>query len=428
MLPFDAFLECRKVSTDTRNIEAGCVFFALKGANFNGNQFALQALAEGAAYAIVDEPVGEDERLILVEDVLTALQDCARTYRKYLAIPVISLTGSNGKTTNKELFAAVLSKKYRVHATKGNFNNHIGVPLTLLAIEEGTEVAVVEMGANHQKEIAALSRIALPDVGYITNYGKAHLEGFGGVEGIIKGKSELYDFLREEGGDLAEVLLNVDDALQVERSVGLKAYTFGTGDEQVHVQWKALDRGELAAIAFKAEGRWWEVQSHLSGAFNCTNMAAAVALGLKFGVQSEEIVAAIESYVPAMNRVEWRKTQRNKVLLDAYNANPTSMALSVESFVKYHADGWMVLGDMFELGQASAVEHQGIVDQIEAAGMSARTILVGAHFGGCRWSGLCFGDVAELVAYWNGKGAPKDAHILLKGSRGIALERLLPLL
>ncbi|MEL0335425.1 MAG: UDP-N-acetylmuramoyl-tripeptide--D-alanyl-D-alanine ligase, partial [Flavobacteriales bacterium] len=338
MTPFEAYLQCKTVSTDTRNIVPGSVFFALKGARFNGNEFALQALAEGASYAVVDEPIGEDHRLLQVDDVLTALQDCAKHYRRHLGIPIIGLTGSNGKTTNKELFHAVLSTQFKVHATKGNFNNHIGVPLTLLSIPEGTELAVVEMGANHRGEIALLASICEPDLGYITNYGKAHMEGFGGVEGIIKGKSELYDFIQSHKN--ASVLLNMDDPIQMEKSQGCATITFGQHSGQY--QWLPKSEGEFAGICFEHEHRVHKIKSQLSGSFNETNIAAAVALGLHYGISATNIVKAIESYVPSMNRVEWRETAHNKVLLDAYNANPTSMSLSVESFTKWHPQGILI--------------------------------------------------------------------------------------
>lgn len=424
MTPFEAFLQCKAVSTDTRNIVPGSVFFALKGARFNGNEFALQALAEGASYAVVDEPLGEDHRLLMVDDVLTALQDCAKQFRRHLGIPVIGLTGSNGKTTNKELFHAVLSTQFKVHATKGNFNNHIGVPLTLLAMPESTELAVVEMGANHQGEIALLASICEPDLGYITNYGKAHMEGFGGVEGIIKGKSELYDFIRSHTN--AAVLLNTDDPIQIEKSQGCTAITFGQHSGQY--QWLPKSEGEFAGLCFEHENNVHKIKSQLSGSFNETNIAAAVALGLHYGISATNIVQAINSYVPSMNRVEWRETAHNKVLLDAYNANPTSMSLSVESFAKWHPEGILILGDMFELGEATEQEHEAMVQLVHESGMSARCILVGDFFGRTSWDDAHFGSVAELATYWNEKGAPKDAHILLKGSRGIALEQLLPLL
>ena len=424
MTPFEAYLQCKAVSTDTRNIVPGSVFFALKGARFNGNEFALQALTEGASYAVVDEPVGEDHRLLQVDDVLTALQDCAMQYRRHLSIPIIGLTGSNGKTTNKELFHAVLSTQFNVHATKGNFNNHIGVPLTLLSIPEATELAVIEMGANHQGEIALLASICEPDLGYITNYGKAHMEGFGGVEGIIKGKSELYDFIRSHKN--ASVLLNVDDPIQMEKSQGCATITFGQHSGQY--QWLPKSEGEFAGLCFEHEHHVHKIKSQLSGSFNETNIAAAVALGLHYGITATNIVKAIESYVPSMNRVEWRETAHNKVLLDAYNANPTSMSLSVESFAKWHPEGILILGDMFELGAATAQEHEAMVQLVRESGMSERCILVGNFFGRTSWEGARFGTAAELAKYWNDMGAPKDAHIMLKGSRGIALEQLLPLL
>ncbi len=424
MTPFEAFLQCKAVSTDTRNIVLGSVFFALKGTRFNGNEFALQSLAEGASYAVVDEPVGEDSRLLQVDDVLMALQECAKQYRRYLGIPIIGLTGSNGKTTNKELFHAVLSTQFKVHATKGNFNNHVGVPLTLLSIPEGTELAVVEMGANHQGEIALLASICEPDLGYITNYGKAHMEGFGGVEGVIKGKSELYDFIQSYKN--ASVLLNTDDPIQIEKSQGCPTITFGQHSGQY--QWLSQSEGEFASLCFEHENRVHKIKSQLSGSFNETNIAAAVALGLHYGISATSIVKAINSYVPLMNRVEWLQTAHNQVLLDAYNANPTSMSLSVESFTKWHPEGYLILGDMFELGNATEDEHEAIVQQIRESGMSVRCILVGEFFGRTSWDGAHFDNTTELATYLNEKGAPKDTHILLKGSRGIALEQLLPFL
>lgn len=424
MTPFEAFLQCKAVSTDTRNIVPGSVFFALKGIRFNGNDFALQSLAEGASYAVVDEPIGEDSRLLQVEDVLIALQECAKQYRRHLGIPIIGLTGSNGKTTNKELFHAVLSTQFKVHATKGNFNNHVGVPLTLLGIPEDTELAVVEMGANHQGEIALLASICEPDLGYITNYGKAHMEGFGGMEGVIKGKSELYVFIQSHKN--ASVLLNTDDPIQIEKSQGCPTITFGQHSGQY--QWLSKSEGEFAGLCFEHENRIHQIKSQLSGSFNETNIAAAVALGLHYGISATNIVEAINSYVPSMNRVEWRQTTYNKVLLDAYNANPTSMSLSVASFVNWHPEGILILGDMFELGAAAEQEHEAIVQQVRESSMFDRCILVGAFFEQTSWEGAHFRTAAELATYWNEKGAPKDAHILLKGSRGIALEQLLPFL
>lgn len=424
MTPFNAFMNSTGVTTDTRSIPQGSIFFALKGARFNGNEFALKALELGARYAVVDEVIDEDDRLIHVDDVLIALQDCARSYRRYLGIPIVGLTGSNGKTTNKELFHAVLNKKYKTYATAGNFNNHIGVPLSLLRIPRDCELAVIEMGANHQKEIALLASICEPTIGYITNYGKAHLEGFGGVEGIIKGKSELYDYLRGEGGS---AMVNLDDPIQINKSQGIEQFGFGL--EKGSVQWSSESKNEFASVRILHGADSYSIQSQLSGSFNELNIVAAACLGHHFGVEALDIKDAIEAYAPQMNRVEWRETASNKVLLDAYNANPTSMKLSVESFAKWHKeDGILVLGDMFELGEASAAEHQDMVDVIRTLQLEEQCVLVGLHFGRTDWAGLKFETTAELATYWKEKGAPKDASILLKGSRGIALEALLPLL
>ena len=424
MKVFEAFLSCGSICTDTRSIVPGSVFFALKGVSFNGNTFALQALEAGAAFAVVDENVGDDERLIKVSDVLTALQGCALDYRRHLDIPTIGLTGSNGKTTTKELFLAVLKTKYKVHATKGNFNNHIGVPLTILSAPKETEMLIVEMGANHQKEIGQLASIAEPTLGYITNYGKAHLEGFGGVEGIIKGKSELYDYIAQNEEGVA--LVNADDAIQLEKSAACRRTTFGKTNAQF--TYTVEEKDEFAGIQFSIATASYNIQSNLSGSFNCTNLAAAVALGRYCDVPAPAIVQALTDYLPAMNRVEWRKTASNQVLLDAYNANPTSMSLSIENFAKWHKDGWLVLGDMFELGEESAAEHRAIVKLVQRINMEERCILVGKHFGRTSWRGKQFPTTGDLKTYWKKNGAPKDAAILLKGSRGIALEQLLPLL
>ena len=424
MKVFEAFLSCGSICTDTRSIVPGSVFFALKGVSFNGNTFALQALEAGAAFAVVDENVGDDERLIKVSDVLTALQGCALDYRRHLDIPTIGLTGSNGKTTTKELFLAVLKTKYKVHATKGNFNNHIGVPLTILSAPKETEMLIVEMGANHQKEIGQLASIAEPTLGYITNYGKAHLEGFGGVEGIIKGKSELYDYIAQNEEGVA--LVNADDAIQLEKSAACRRTTFGKTNAQF--TYTVEEKDEFAGIQFSIATASYNIQSNLSGSFNCTNLAAAVALGRYCDVPAPAIVQALTDYLPAMNRVEWRKTASNQVLLDAYNANPTSMSLSIENFAKWHKDGWLVLGDMFELGEESAAEHRAIVKLVQRINMEERCILVGKHFGRTSWRGKQFPTTGGLKTYWKKNGAPKDAAILLKGSRGIALEQLLPLL
>lgn len=417
MSPFEAFLQCGSVSTDTRNIVPGSVFFALKGARFNGNEFALQALEQGAAYAVVDETVGTDSRLIQVDDVLEALQQTSAQWRKHLGIPIVGLTGSNGKTTNKELFHAVLSQKYRTMSTPGNLNNHIGVPLTLLSFTADTEVGIVEMGANHCGEIALLCDICQPTIGYITNFGKAHLEGFGGIEGVIEGKSELYAYLRKTTG---QVLLNTDEPKMVERAQGIQAHSFGTkGDEQL--TWRNATAGEFASIAIGEQ----LVSSHLSGEFNCTNMAAAMALGQLLGVSQAKAAEAIASYVPSMNRAEWKKTAHNKVQFDAYNANPTSMRVSVENFAQWYPEGILVLGDMFELGEYAKAEHQAIVAMCEELRIPHEQLfLVGQFFAATSGIGQRFGNTSALLEFWQKNSAPKGATLLLKGSRGIALEQL----
>ena len=287
-------------------------------------------------------------------------------------------------------------------------------------------MAVVEMGANHQGEIAELARICEPDMGYITNFGKAHLEGFGGVEGVIKGKSELYTYLNSRNDTY--YLVNADDPIQLEKTRGvLNVVTFGQGE--AHYPWHSTSDGPMAAIAMSLPAQeLLEIHSQLSGSFQETNIAAAAALGLHWKVPAAAIKAAIEGYQPKMNRSEWRVTDYNTVLLDAYNANPTSMALSISNFIKWHPQGVLVLGDMFELGQDSAAEHQAIVDLLVHQAFEGEVFLVGAHFGRTRSNFVCVDTAADLLDYWNKKGAPKGAHLLLKGSRGIALEQVLPAL
>jgi len=424
MVPFEAFLLSSGVTSDSRNIPTDSIFFALKGERFNGNQYAIQALESGAKFAVVDEGSYQDTRIIKVSNVLESLQECARSYRRYLGIPIIGLTGSNGKTTNKELFHAVLSKKYRTFATKGNFNNHIGVPLSLLNIPRNSEIAIIEMGANHQKEISLLSSICEPNVGYITNFGKAHLEGFGGIDGVIRGKSELYDYLRATD---QTAMVSFDDVIQMENSKGI--HQFGFGQTTGLITWAPASSSEFAQVNIFSEQGSYSIQSLLSGSFNEQNIAAAACIGHHYNVASNHIKEAIESYVPQMNRVEWRATKSNKVLLDAYNANPTSMKLSIDSFSKWHKkDGLLILGDMFELGEESAFEHQSIVNHLNSLDLQNQSILIGKHFNTTNWVGPKFESTEKLADYWKEKGAPTDASILLKGSRGIALETLMNLL
>lgn len=415
------FLRYPKVSTDTRKIEKDSIFFALKGPNFNGNAFAQDALKKGAAFAVIDEEkfhIGD--KTILVENVLEGLQKLAAFHRNQSKAKIISLTGSNGKTTTKELIAAVLSKKYRTIATKGNLNNHIGVPLTLLKIKEDTEVAIVEMGANHQKEIEQLSAIAQPDFGYITNFGKAHLEGFGGIEGVIKGKSELYDFLLAHD---KYVFLNADDPIQKEK-LGSYIKKFGFSQEDHHY-FNIKFLGAAPYVELEFEGH--HVQTKLTGAYNFPNCCAAVVMGKYFNVKADDIKDALETYVPKNNRSQILEQNGYKIVLDAYNANPTSMQAALESFSRTTGNnGILFLGDMFELGGAAHKEHQNIAHLAQNLGFKTAH-LVGENFAKVSTGFQKHASFQALVDTVDFTSLPKG-HILIKGSRGMAMERILDLL
>jgi UDP-N-acetylmuramoyl-tripeptide--D-alanyl-D-alanine ligase len=400
------------VDTDTRNIRKNTIFFALKGANFNGNTFAEQALKLGASYAIVDEKEFQiNDRILLVADVLKALQELAYFHRKQLNIPIIGLTGSNGKTTTKELINVVLSKKFNTVATKGNLNNHIGVPLTLLSMTDKTELGIVEMGANHQKEIEFLSTICEPDFGYITNFGKAHLEGFGGIEGVIKGKSELYTFLK---ANQKTVFINIDDNIQVERAKEINSVCFNTNDVQF------IEVNPFVKLSYKNES----IQSNLIGNYNFTNIAAAITIGAHFKVSETAIKEAIESYIPTNNRSQILTTKHNTIILDAYNANPSSMQVALENFDTLKAPSKVViLGDMFELGKESEHEHQAIVDAATAFNFD-ETYFVGENFNIAKTNKPQFKTYQDFEDFLK-KNPLKNHSILIKGSRGMRLERIL---
>jgi UDP-N-acetylmuramoyl-tripeptide--D-alanyl-D-alanine ligase len=400
------------VDTDTRNIRKNTIFFALKGDNFNGNTFAEQALKLGASYAIVDEKEFQtNDRILLVADVLKALQELAYFHRKQLNIPIIGLTGSNGKTTTKELINVVLSKKFNTVATKGNLNNHIGVPLTLLSMTDKTELGIVEMGANHQKEIEFLSTICEPDFGYITNFGKAHLEGFGGIEGVIKGKSELYTFLK---ANQKTVFINIDDSIQVERAKEINSVCFNTNDVQF------IEVNPFVKLSYKNES----IQSNLIGNYNFTNIAAAITIGAHFKVTETAIKEAIESYIPTNNRSQILTTKHNTIILDAYNANPSSMRVALENFDTLKAPSKVViLGDMFELGKESEHEHQAIVDAATAFNFD-ETYFVGENFNIAKTNKPQFKTYQDFEDFLK-KNPLKNHSILIKGSRGMRLERIL---
>ncbi len=412
------FLQHPKVCTDTRKIAPNCLFFALKGPNFNGNAFAQDALDKGAAYAIIDEKEFEvSDKHLLVSDVLKTLQELSTHHRKHSNAKIISLTGSNGKTTTKELIFAVLSKKYKTIATQGNLNNHIGVPLTLLSIEEDTEIAVVEMGANHQKEIAFLSAMAQPDFGYITNFGKAHLEGFGGVEGVIKGKSELYDHLIAHD---KHVFLNADDPIQIQK---LASYVKKMGYSSTKTDYYNITLKESNPyVILEVEGM--EISTQLIGAYNFTNCCAAIIMGKYFNVPLQDVKTALESYFPENNRSQIMEKNGVQIILDAYNANPTSMAMALQNFKRMKtADSFLILGDMFELGEASAEEHQVIADLIKDLGFE-NVALVGEHFYKSQTSFQQFQGFEDLKKHLESHPI-KKGNLLIKGSRGMALERVL---
>lgn len=416
---YDLFLSSTGVCTDTRKLQEGQLYVALKGGNFNGNKFADQALNDGAIAALIDEPSYEGNRKVLVPDCLKTLQALAAFHRKQLDIPVIGLTGSNGKTTSKELVVAVLKEKFRVSYTQGNLNNHIGVPLSLLEIGPEAEIAVIEMGANAQKEIEFLANMALPDIGFITNYGKAHLEGFGGPEGVVKGKSELYENLRSNG-KIAWV--NSEDPLQVKNSADIEQYRFGANAEADYPVFPMEEGATYVGIRFQGI----EIQSQLTGSYNFTNLAIAASLGAHFGLSPIAIKRGIEGYHPTNNRSQLEKGQANLLVKDYYNANPSSMEAALANFRTLSeapdSDKWVILGDMFELGPYEAEEHQKVADLALRAGFE-KTILVGEAFAKTAGESLKFGATQEALD-WILSNKPHSKLILVKGSRGMTLEKI----
>lgn len=418
------FLESTGICTDTRKIKKGCLFFALSGENFNGNTFAKQALKLGA-YKVVIDQIGYHEntgKTILTGDSLKLLQKLATYHRTFLKIPIIGLTGSNGKTTTKELINVVLSKKFKTTATKGNLNNHIGVPLTILSMSKETEIGIVEMGANHIKEIEALSNIALPDYGYITNFGKAHIEGFGSLEGVIQGKTELYRHIATHKGLL---FVNGNDSKQVALTKKENRYTFGSENHDCEV--KLIDASKELLISYREV----PIQSNLIGLYNFHNIAAAIAMGHYFKISEGDIKAAIESYIPTNNRSQIVKQNGHTIILDAYNANPTSMSAALENFKQTQGDNkLLILGDMFELGSTAKEEHQAIADLITSQNIGNSAYLVGENFSKVKVEKnnihLCPTFEALTDTLKNQK--PNNATILVKGSRGMALERVLEFL
>ena len=413
------------ISKDSRALPKDCIYFALKGENFDGNKFALEALEKGAAYAVVDDQsLKQDDNLLYVDDVLIALQELARHHRNKVNMPVLAITGSNGKTTSKELIAAALSKKYKVAVTKGNLNNHIGVPLTLLSISKTDEFAIIEMGANHQGEIAALCKIANPTHGLITNIGKAHLEGFGGVEGILKGKTELFRHLESNNG---VAFINLDDVKLSKNTPNTKTISFSIG--------KTADCiGQLEETHPKLIGSWsmgekyGKIESSLYGAYNFSNILAACCIATSFGVDENKIETAINSYHSEMNRSQLIERGSNTIYLDAYNANPTSMSLSLQNFEQVRAENKVaILGDMFELGEETASEHQTIIETAKHTKSISTFVFVGSNFYGLKGltSEFLFFKTTDEAKNWFKSQAFKNSIFLLKGSRGMSLEKLL---
>ncbi len=416
---FAYFLQHNVVTTDSRNITPGCMFFALKGENFNGNDFLGKALEQGAGLVIGDENRGiQDARCIIVQNTLEALQELAKMYRLTWKFPVVAITGSNGKTTTKELVRDVLATRYKVHATKGNLNNHIGIPLTILSAPHDTEMAIIEMGANHQKEIASYCQYALPTHGVITNIGKAHLEGFGGQDGVKRGKKELYDYLNETHG---EIFVNLELPWMNEIVNGMKVGAFGQ-----HFKIEVKDKVNGMDLILKTTDKEIGFTSHLTGSYNVFNIQTALELGYHFGVDMENACRAIGEYLPENMRSQWKETENNQLIIDAYNANPTSLehALVHLSTIK-NQETLAIVGEMREMGDYSAQEHGRVVELISKLGLSA--ILVGKEFEKWRNEYLFFQTVEELVI-WMKSNQIKKKTILIKGSRGIQLERVIPYL
>lgn len=418
---YDLFLQNPSVETDTRKLKPGDIFFALKGPSFNGNLFAKQALDEGAAYVVVDEDPGfSDSRIIRTENVLTTLQNLAAHHRLQFNIPVVAITGSNGKTTTKELIHAVLSSTYRTYTTKGNLNNHIGIPLTLLGIKKDAEIAVVEMGANHLKEIEGYCKYTAPTHGLITNCGKAHLEGFGGIEGVRKGKGELFDYLRLNNGT-AFVMWDYDYLREMSKGIAT-LYTYGT--DAANITGNAIKSEPFLEVGWVKAGNIKPIQTQLVGEYNLPNVLAAIATGKYFKVTDERIIASIQKYTPSNSRSQLIEKGSNKIILDAYNANPSSMKLAIENFSKIQAENKvLVLGAMMELGPESKKEHQEIISLIKNYQWK-NVILVGGDFNGISEPFIFFKNAAE-AAEWLKQHEPENSALLIKGSRSTKMETIL---
>jgi UDP-N-acetylmuramoyl-tripeptide--D-alanyl-D-alanine ligase len=426
---YQQYLAHSIICTDTRKIIEGSLFFALKGDNFNANNFAEKALESGAAFAIIDDAkYKKDDRFILVDDVLTTLQELAKHHRQQLNIPIIGLTGSNGKTTTKELIFSVLSQKFKTQATRGNLNNHIGVPLTILELKPETEIAIIEMGANHQKEIEMLSNICQPSHGLITNVGKAHLEGFGGFEGVKKGKGELYEFLESFGG---VTFINHDNEhlMLMASARKLNEIVYYGSAKSNYISGKLISNNPFLEIEWIDNGETQKVKSQLTGTYNFENMLVAIVIGKHFGLTADEINAGIATYAPQNSRSQIIKTKKNTVIGDYYNANPSSMLVAIENISKLNADKKvLILGDMFELGEHAFAEHELVLQKALYYHFN-QVILIGDEFFKLNelTQALFFKTTNEAVIFLQ-KNPISNALVLLKGSRSMQLESLLSLL
>jgi UDP-N-acetylmuramoyl-tripeptide--D-alanyl-D-alanine ligase len=420
---YKRFQECDGVSTDTRQIQKNSMFFALKGDNFNGNEYAKDAISKGAKYAVIDEDnFLSNDQYIVVKDVLKALQELANYHRRQFTIPFIAITGTNGKTTTKELINAVLSRKYKTYATKGNLNNHIGIPLTILSIKKDVEMAVIEMGANHQKEIEGYCKVAEPSHGMITNIGKAHLEGFGGVEGVKKGKGELYEYLLKSGG-----VAFINSENEILRSISKFPAPVKYPAKGDFYSAELVSASPFVKVKTE-EGK--VIETNIVGGYNFENIAAALCIGKYFKVPAQDANEAVSSYDPQNNRSQVIKKESNTIIMDAYNANPSSMKAAVENYASMKAvHKVLILGDMFELGDESKEEHKNLGKLISQFSFE-KVILCGKQMAFAKEAcplALYFSERAQLEE-WLKKEKFKDANILIKGSRGMSLEKILVLI
>ena len=421
---YDLFIHNTQITTDSRNCPKGSIFFALKGDKFDGNQYAGKALASGCVYAVIDNPdyyIGE--RTILVDNVLKTLQQLAHHHRKVLGLPIIGITGTNGKTTTKELLAAVLSTKFNLLYTEGNFNNHIGVPLTLLRLTHDHEMAVIEMGASHPGDIKELVDIVHPNYGIITNVGRAHLEGFGSFEGVIRTKGELYDYIRRSKG---KIFIKKENEYLQSIAKGIEQITYGNGDD-AFASGQVVSCDPFLVFNWKQQGKLHTVETHMIGSYNLDNVLAAVAVGRFFKIPAERISRAIAAYEPTNNRSQFKKTDNNELIIDAYNANPSSMKVALDNFITMPVQPKaIILGDMRELGPTSDELHAEVVEQIKK-GQFDKVFLCGEHFSKVGKEFSPFATTEAMVEELR-KQPLKGYHILIKGSHSMGLEKLADIL